>query len=66
MRRAIIAIARLGVASRAGQDEVSVVKEEVAQAVIVAVEDDAVMLGHDLDQGGEVGFVPTGRDVGVV
>ena len=63
---AVVAVARLRVASRAAEDEVGVVVEEVAEAVVVAVHYDAVVARDHLDERGKVGLVVARRDVGVV
>jgi hypothetical protein len=54
---AIVAISRLRIPRRATKDEIRVVGIEMAHAVIVAVQDDAVVCYNNIDQGLKIRFV---------
>lgn len=65
-RNTVVAVTGLGVTSATGQDEVSVLVLVVGQAVVVAVDDNTVVLLDDVHQGSQLGVVGRGGNVTVV
>ncbi len=65
-RSAIVAIARLRVASTPGEDKVGVVAIKVAHAVIMPIQNRAMVLSNDLDERLQVGDVLRGGVVRVM
>ena len=62
----VIAVAGLGISSATSENEVHTPVVVVGHAVIVAVDDDTVILTRDVNQGSKLGVVACGGDVAVV
>lgn len=56
-RNTIVAVSRLRIPRRAAKDEICVVGIEMAHAVIVAVQDDAVMCYNNINQRLKIRFI---------
>ena len=65
-RDPVVAVACLGEAGRAGKHKMCVLVVVVRGAVIVTVEDNAVVPLHNVDQGLQLGVVGAGRHIGVM
>lgn len=63
---AVVAVAGLGITSGTGENEVHTLVLVVGHAVIVAVDNDAVVLADDVNQGSQLGVVARRGDVAVV